>query len=324
MRRTQPRPKAERPTVYFERYAFPAAVALLIAYGLVMLPQFRTIATIRNVLAFSSILFIIALGQTLVIISRGVDLSVGSMVGLSGAVFATFVSNGWDLGANAPLTGAVATILVAAAIGAGFHGVLITKARISFLIVTLGTFAILRSLVNVILDGRSITVDAELLTTVVNGRTRGVPNVVIIAAAAYAVTVFLLRLTGFGRALYAVGANPDAARIAGIPVDRVIIIAYGLSAAFAGVAGLLTVGQLGSAQVTAGAGSELTAIAAVLLGGTRFSGGYGSATHTLMGVLFLGFLHTILVQSGVSSFWQGTASGAMLIAAVAIDRSRGR
>lgn len=309
-------------SVFFGRYAFGLALGLLLLYGAARFPQFRTVATFRNVLAFSSIPMIIALGQTLVIISRGVDLSVGSMVGLSGAIFATFISNDWGLLFGAPIDGAIATVVIAVVIGAGFQGLLITKARISFLIVTLGMFAIVRSLANVVLDGRSITVNAPTLTDVVNDRSFGIPNIVLIAGLAYLLTVLILRVTAYGRALYAVGANPDAARVAGIPVDRVITIAYGLSAMFASVAGLLTVGQLGSAQVSAGAGTELTSIAAVLLGGTRFSGGHGSATRTLMGILFLGFLNTVLRLSGVSSFWQGTASGLVLIAAVAIDRSR--
>ena len=305
-----------------QRFAFPAALAALVGYGLVALPQFRTVATTRNILAFSAILFIIALGQTLVVISRGVDLSVGSMAGLAGAVFATVVANEWRLGVGPPVVGAFVALALAVVIGAGFHGLLITKARISFLIVTLGTFAILRSQVNVVLQGRSVTVGIDTLNTLVNGRTLGIPNVVIIAVLVYLAVVALLRSTVFGRALYAVGANPEAARIAGIAVDRVVITAYGLSAFLAAGAGILIVGQLGSAQVTAGAGMELTAIAAVLLGGTRFSGGYGSATHTLMGVLFLGVLNSVLTLSGVSSFWQGTASGLVLIAAVMIDRTR--
>lgn len=314
-------PAAPRVPV-LQRYAFPAALGALVLYGMVALPQFRTLATMRNILAFSAILFIMALGQTIVVISRGVDLSVGSMAGFAGAVFATFVSRGWDLGLDAAIVGIVAALAAAVAIGAGFNGLLITRGRISFLIVTLGSFSILRSQVNVILDGRSVTVAIPLMNDIVNSRTFGIPNVVLFAAGAYLLVVALLRGTVYGRALYVVGANPDAARIAGIRVDRVVTIAYGLSAVFAAGSGLLLVGQLGSAQVSAGAGMELTSIAAVLLGGTRFSGGHGGATHTLLGVLFLGTLNSVLVIAGVSSFWQGTASGLVLIAAVAIDRTR--
>jgi ribose/xylose/arabinose/galactoside ABC-type transport system permease subunit len=305
-----------------QRFAFPAALGALVLYGLIALPQFRTVATARNILAFSAILFIMALGQTLVVISRGVDLSVGSMAGLSGAVFAIFISNDWSLGVNAPIVGAIAALGLAALIGAGFNGVLTAKAHISFLIVTLGSFSILRSQVNVLLDGRSRTVSVHTLNTIVNGRVWGIPNVVLIAGGIYLVVVVLLRATVFGRALYVVGSNPQAARVAGIPIDRVVIIAFGLSAVLAATSGILIVGQLGSAQVSAGSGMELTAIAAVLLGGTRFSGGYGSATHTLLGVLFLGTLNSVLILAGVSTFWQGTASGLVLIGAVAIDRTR--
>ncbi len=160
------------------------------------------------------------------------------------------------------------------------------------------------------------------LDNLANGRWLGVPALVWVAGLLYVATVLLLRCTGFGRSLYAVGSNPVAARLAGLPVDRVVIIAFALCAVLASFAGLLIVGQLGSAQPTAGAGLEMSSLAAVLLGGTRFSGGNGNVTRTLFGVLFLGILNNILFIAGVSSFWQGTASGVVLIAAVAIDRSR--
>ncbi len=297
--------------------AFPLALVAMTVFGLLAYPTFRSLDGLLNVLSFSSILLIVALGQTLVVLGRGADLSVGSMAGLSGAVFATLLAAGWPM-----WTAIVAAILLGGLIGLVANGLLITKVGISFLIVTLGTFSILRSQVQVILGGQSTTVDAPFLDEVANGRSLGVPNLVWIAAVIYLLVVFVLRSTGYGRALYAVGSNPVAARLAGLPVDRVITVSYLLCAILASVAGLLIVGQLGSAQPTAGAGLELSALAAVLLGGTRFSGGNGNATRTLFGVLFLGILNNLLFIAGVSSFWQGTASGAALIAAVAVDRSR--
>lgn len=297
--------------------AFPLALVAMTVFGLIAYPTFRTVDGLLNVLSFSSILLIVALGQTLVVLGRGADLAVGSMAGLSGAIFATLQTAGWSV-----WTAAAAALLLGAVIGFAAHGLLITKVGISFLIVTLGTFSILRSQVQVLLNGQSVTVDAPLLDELANGRWLGVPNLVWMAAVIYLSVVLVLRTTGYGRALYAVGSNPMAARLAGLPVDRVIIISYVLCAVLASVAGLLIVGQLGSAQPTAGAGLELSSLAAVLLGGTRFSGGNGNATRTLFGVLFLGILNNLLFIAGVSSFWQGTASGAVLIAAVAVDRSR--
>ncbi|WP_051267024.1 ABC transporter permease [Nakamurella lactea] len=303
--------------IKWSQLAFPMALVAMTVFGLIAYPTFRSLDGLLNVLSFSSILMIVALGQTLVVLGRGADLSVGSMAGLSGAVFAVLLAGGWPMWAS--LLGA---LLLSLAIGVIVHGLLITKLRISFLIVTLGTFSLLRSQVQVVLNGQSVTVDAPMLDSLANGRWLGIPALVWIAAALYVLVVLLLRCTGYGRALYATGSNPTAARLAGLPVDRVIIISFALCALLAGLAGLLLVGQLGSAQPTAGAGLEMSSLAAVLLGGTRFSGGNGNATRTLLGVLFLGILNNILFIAGVSSFWQGTASGAVLIAAVAIDRSR--
>jgi ribose transport system permease protein len=299
------------------RFAFPGALVAMTAFGLVAYPTFRSVDGLLNVLSFSSILMIVALGQTLVVLGRGADLAVGSMAGLSGAIFATLLTDGWPA-----WLAVIVALLTGLGVGVVLHGLLITKVRISFLIVTLGTFSILRSQVQVILDGQSVTVDVPTLDSLANGHWLGVPSLVWLAGTLYILTVLLLRCTGYGRLLYATGSNPVAARLAGLPVDRVIIISFALCAVLASFAGLLIVGQLGSAQPTAGAGLELSSLAAVLLGGTRFSGGNGNATRTLFGVLFLGILNNILFIAGVSSFWQGTASGAVLIAAVAIDRSR--
>lgn len=294
----------------------PLALAALIIFGVTMFPSFRSPATFINIVMFSSVLLIVAVGETFVVIGRGADLSVGSMVGLSGAVLAVLLLEGWP-----PLLAALAAILLGAAIGVA-HGVLVTKLKISFLIVTLGTFAILRSQAQVLLQGQSRSVDIPLLDTLANGRIGPVPNLVIVAVVIYLLATLVLRRTGFGRSLYAVGSSPEAARLAGIPTSRVIIIAFVISAVLAAFAGLLTVGSLGSAQMTAGSGLELAALSAVLLGGTRFSGGFGSATRTLIGVLFLGVVNSVLLAAGISSFWQGTASGLVLIAAVALDRTR--
>jgi ribose transport system permease protein len=285
--------------------------------GSIAYEQFRTTDNLRNVLAYASIPFIVAMGQTVVVLARGVDLSVGSMMALSGAIFATLMTDGRPL-----ILSLAVTIVGCTLIGLLVNGLLITRLGVSFLIVTLGTFSIFRSVATVTLDGVSLTVDAPVLDTLANGRTGPIPNIVIFAAVLYVLMVFVLRGTTYGRSVYAVGASPQAARLAGIPVDRIVMIGYGVAALCAAVAGLLLVGQLGSAQPTAGVGAELNSLAAVLLGGTLFSGGYGGITRTLSGVLFLQVLLNLLTIAGINSFWQGAASGLVLIAAVAIDRSR--
>ena len=296
---------------------FPVALAVLIVSASLAFPAFRTPSNFRNILVFGSVTFIVAAGQTIALLTRNVDLSVGSMVALGGVVFAkVFV-------ADLPLPFA---ILIALATGAGLgmivNGLLITKAKISFLIVTLGTLAIFRSLANVLLQGRSVIVDNDFLGFISNGRLGPVPVVILIAGAVYVLALVLLRGTTFGRSVYAIGANPEAARLSGIPVDRVMIIVFGITGLLAAGAGVLTVGQIGSAQPTAGTGLELATIAAVLLGGTRFSGGYGGITNTLLGVVFLQTLVNVLLVAGVDAFWIGTVSGTVLILSVAFDRTR--
>ena len=207
-------------------------------------------------------------------------------------------------------------------VGALANGVIVTKLRVSFIIVTLGTFSIFRSLADVIINGTSISVYNPTLDWMANGEIGPIPVLIITAVLFYLIMLFVLRGTTFGRSVYAVGANPEAARLSGIPVHRIVIAGYAICGGLAAFAGILTVGQLGSSQPTAGVSAELNSLAAVLLGGTRFSGGHGGVTGTVMGVLFLGTLTNLLLIAGVNSFWQGTASGLVLITAVALDRTR--
>jgi ribose transport system permease protein len=296
---------------------FPAALIAMIAIGVLINENFRTADNFRNIMAFASIGFIVALGETFVVIARAIDLSVGSMVALSGAIFAKLYVDGVPLWACI-----AATVGIGAALGVVAHGIVITKIKVSFLIVTLGTFAIFRSQSDVLLGGQSIFVDNSTLDWLANGRVGEFPVIVLQAFALYLVMLFLQRATTYGRYVYAVGANPGAARVAGIPVDAVLIVTFGLCSALAAWAGIMTTAQLGSAQPTAGIGLELVAIGAVLVGGTSFAGGQGGVTGTLVGALFLAILANLLLLEGVNSFWQGTAAGLVLICAVALDRSR--
>ncbi len=298
--------------------AFPAAFVALVIIASIAYPHFRTLDNLRNILVFASIPLIVALGQTIVIIGRGIDLSVGSMMALSGAVFSVlFMNQGVPMG-----LAFLICVVLGAAVGGSFNGFIITKLRVYMLIVTLGSFAIFRSQANVVLHGVTITIYSDTLEWLVHGEIGPLPVVLSLAAVLCAIVWVVLRATTFGRMLYAVGSNPTAARLAGIPVDRVLIIAYGLCAALAAIAGVLAVGQLGSAQPTIGVGTELLSISAVILGGTRLSGGWGGAGGTLIGVLFLGTLTNVLVLTGASSYWQGTMSGLVLVVAVALDRTR--
>lgn len=294
----------------------PVALLVLIVVGASLFPSFRTVENLLNIVLFSSVLLIVAIGQTFVVIGRAADLAVGSLVGLGGAVFGTLVL------ADVPWILAGALTLMFGGILGFLQSALIRIVGISFIIVTLGTFTIFRSQAQVVLSGQSVTVPVPELVALVNGRIGFLPNLVLFAVLLYVVAEIVLRLTTYGRSLYAIGANPDAAVLAGLPYVRISIISFVISAVCASLAGILVVGQLGSAQPMAGGGMELAALSAVLLGGTRFSGGFGSVTRTVVGVLFLGVVNSLLTSAGVSSFWQGTAAGVVLIVAVALDRTR--
>jgi ribose transport system permease protein len=309
--------REQLPPIRIQQFAFPLALLTMIVIGCVAYPQFRTSDNVRNVLTFAAIPLIVALGQTVVVLARGADLSVGSMIALSGAVLGVlFVNKNMNLAL-------VFVICIAIGVGLGMaNGVVITKLRVSFIIVTLGTFSIFRSLADVVINGASISVYHPTLDWMSNGEIGPIPVLIITAVLLYGVMLFVLRGTTFGRAVYAVGANPEAARLSGIRVHRIVIAGYAICGALAAFAGILTVGQLGSSQPTAGVSAELNSLAAVLLGGTRFSGGHGGVTGTIMGVVFLGTLTNLLLIAGVNSFWQGAASGLVLITAVAVDRTR--
>jgi ribose transport system permease protein len=310
--------REQLPPIRIQQFAFPLALLMMIVIGSIAYPQFHTSANVRNVLTFAAIPLIVALGQTVVVVARGADLSVGSMIALSGAILGElFVTKQMSFA----LTFAVC-IVMGIAVGALANGVIVTKLRVSFIIVTLGTFSIFRSLADVIINGTSISVYNPTLDWMANGEVGSIPVLIITAVLFYLIMLFVLRGTTFGRSVYAVGANPEAARLSGIPVHRIVIAGYAICGGLAAFAGILTVGQLGSSQPTAGVSAELNSLAAVLLGGTRFSGGHGGVTGTVMGVLFLGTLTNLLLIAGVNSFWQGTASGLVLITAVALDRTR--
>jgi ribose transport system permease protein len=213
-------------------------------------------------------------------------------------------------------------LLVAAAIGFAVHGLLIAKAKMNFFIVTLASFTILPSLLRVILDGSSKPVFSPALDWLANGTTLGIRNPVVVAAVVFALLWVLLNRTVFGRNVYAVGSNREAARLAGVRVDRITMACYGVCALCAGIAGLLLLGSLGAADPSAGLGNEFFALTAVLLGGTRFSGGQGSLAGTLLGLVFLVVLSNILLLGGMPQFWIGAVQGVVLLAAVGIDRAR--
>ncbi len=263
---------------------------------------------------------LISIALTFVVLSAGFDLSVGAMAAASGlAVYESF---------RAGLPAGVA-VLVALALGVAVGsvtGVLIGRFKLNFFVVTLGMASLIGGAVNVITNGETQTIlNSGFFFEIGNGSFLGMPNPIWISLVVLIVAALVLNHTPFGRAVYAAGGNAEAARLAGINVTLLLVVVYAIAGLGAALAGVVDASRLSSASPSS-AGSELTltAAAAVLLGGTSFFGGIGGVAGTLVGVLLISILQNGLGLMGVSAFWQGIVTGAVLIAAVALDRLQTR
>ena len=257
----------------------------------------------------------VAIGNTYVLLTAGFDLSVGSMLSLGGVALVGFLGEGMNAWLAIALTLSLTTL-----IGGLLNGMLIGKAGLSFFVVTLASLSLIRGAVYVYTEGQTERMSSSAVADIGDGKLLGISIPVLLMIAVFFISLFVLHLTRFGRAVYAVGGNKEAARLSGINVVAVIVAVYAISGFFAGLAGVIQVGRLGAAAPVAGTGIELSAAAAVLLGGTSFSGGSGGVGGTVVGVLFIGVLRNGLGLMGVSSFWQDVVTGTILIAAISIDR----
>ena len=298
------------------------ALVLLCVYLSITQDVFLTWGNITNIAKSNSVVFVLAIGATFVVISAGIDLSTASTTAAAGMVLGLAMEAGWSI---VPVL--AATVLFGVFLGL-VNGILITKLRISFLVVTLGTLSIYQSFALIVNDGQTISVFGEpgfsVLSDFVNDQIGPFPILLIFDLVVLLVAGGVLRYTGFGRALFAVGSNPEAARLNGIDVGRIILITYGIGGLAAGLASIVQVGRLTGASAQADPSLLLTVVAAVLIGGTAYTGGEGGVLGTLIGVLFLGVVQNGLTLSGVSSFWHGTVSGVILIAAVGLGVRRDR
>jgi putative xylitol transport system permease protein len=276
-----------------------------------------TFLSARNgvlVLLQISVNAVLAAGMTLVILSAGIDLSVGSVIALAGVI-----------GADLAASGAPAPLAAAAGIGAGalvglVNGAAVVWLRVAPFIATLATMTAVRGAAYIYTDGVSIGGLPPSFTAWGDGRIGPLPVPVLVAAAVVAATALLLRRTVFGRRVQAVGANEEAARLAGVRVGRIKIGVYVLMGALAALGGLLLAARLGAGDPKAGQLYELTAIAAVVVGGTSLAGGRGGIGGTVLGALILGVLDNGLVLLDVSAFYQMVVKGLVILAAVAVDR----
>lgn len=291
-------------------------VALVITLS-VLSPYFFSPNNFANILSAVSVIGIIAVAMTVVIVSGGIDLSVGSVVALTGVAVA-------QLSHRMPLAAAVpASLLVGAAVGL-FNGLAITRVGINPLIATLGSLSIARGLSFVFSGGLTQTIDDPNFGHLGRGFVLGVPTQALLMAALFLAVGWMMRSTVPGRSFYAVGGNAQAARLAGLPVERLRMAGYLMTGLCASLGGLVLASQLGAAAPQAASGIELSVIAAVILGGTSLSGGKGTLFGTLLGVLILGTLNNGLTLLNVSSYYQEVARGAVLLLAVGLDQVRRR
>lgn len=294
-------------------------VALLVLIGVVsaLSPNFFTADNLLNILRQTSVNAIMAVGMTLVILTAGIDLSVGSVLALCGALAATMVAMELPIWLVVPLT------LGAGALLGGISGLIIAKGKVQAFIATLVTMTALRGVTMVYTEGRPISTGfsdgADHFAWLGTGYLLGLPVPIWLMAIVFLLAWFMLNHTRLGRYIYALGGNESATLLSGINVARVKLAVYGLCGMLSALAGLIVTSRLSSAQPTAGMGYELDAIAAVVLGGTSLMGGKGRIMGTLIGALIIGFLNNALNLLDVSSYYQMIAKASVILLAVMID-----
>jgi ribose/xylose/arabinose/galactoside ABC-type transport system permease subunit len=288
-------------------------LVLLASLLSVLTPHFLSVSNLLNVMEQTSINAVIALGMTFVILSGGIDLSVGSLLALAGVVLAWALQAGWPV---------PAAILAGLAVGGAsglVNGLLITKGRLPAFIATRGMMSIARGAALVFTSGRPISGFGAGFRQLATARILGVPAPIVVTIAVYALGHFLLTRTRFGRYVYAIGGNEEATRLSGINAGFHKTMVYVLSGVASGLAAALLTARLNSAQPIAGINYELDAIAATVIGGTSLSGGVGTLHGTLIGALIMGVLRNGLNLLGTSSFFQQIVIGIVIIAAVLVD-----
>jgi ribose transport system permease protein len=279
----------------------------------ILTPHFLTVSNLLNVLEQTAINAIIAAGMTFVIISAGIDLSVGSLVAVSGVALASGLNAGQPIG-----------VAIAIALGVGFafgllNGVAITWGRLPPFIATLGMMSIARGCALLYTDGRPISGFGPGFRAIATSRIAGIPSPVLIAAVVYLIAHFVLTRTRFGRYVYSMGGNEEATRLSGVNVRLHKTLVYGVSGLASAVAAVLLTARLNSAQPIAGVMYELDAIAATVIGGASLMGGEGGLGGTIIGALIMGVLRNGLNLLGVSSFVQQIVIGLVIVFAVLID-----
>lgn len=292
---------------------FVAFVVICFILSLIT-PQFLTVSNWTIIITQVSINALLAFGVTFVIITGGIDLSLGSIVAVSGIV-AAMMAHPDTYPVIVPI---VAGLLAGVFVGA-FNGFVITKSKIAPFIVTLGTMTIGRGLALILSKGRPISNLSDSFNFIGGGNVLGIPFPIIVLIIVFVVCLIILKKTLLGRYIYAVGGNEQAARAAGISVNQVKMAVYTICGMLAGLAGILLTSRITTGQPNAGAGFELDAIAAAIIGGTSTSGGTGTMTGTLIGALLIGVISNGLDLLNVTSYYQQVVMGVIIIGAVVLD-----
>lgn len=280
--------------------------------------RFLSVSNVQFVLVNTTIYALLALGETLVVVSRNVDLSVGSVLGMSAYLSADLFSGHHGI----PIA---VVFLAGLGIGLGWgtvNGLVVTVGRVPSLVVTLATLYIIRGVDILIVGGGMVTADTlpGAFTDIPKDTVLGIPYLAIAVAVVVAAGAYYMRTFRSGRELYAIGSNPEAARLAGLPAGRRVFAAFAVSGAIAGVAGVLWAAQYGTVDSTAGTSYELTVVTAVVVGGVAIFGGSGSVVGAALGALLLSTINSALYVLGISSFWDQAIAGFLLILAISVDR----
>lgn len=296
------------------KYKSLIGLVLLCAIITFVTPSFLSLSNITNVFTQVSVNAIIAVGMTFVILTGGIDLSVGSTLAISGALSASIIKS----------TGSVTlAIIVAALVGIAIglvNGLLISKGKLQAFIATLATMTIFRGATLVFTNGTPISKLPEKFVNIGNGKIGFMPIPVIITVIVSIIAIYVLSQTRFGRYLYALGGNEDSARLSGINTDKIKTLVYVVSGFASSIAGAIITSRIASASPNAGTSFELDAIAAVVIGGTSLAGGEGKITGTLIGALIIGVLNNGLNLMNVSPFYQSIVKGLVILIAVLLDK----
>lgn len=287
---------------------------LLCATLTVLTPRFLTEKNIINVVRQSSLNGIVAAGMTLVILTGGIDLSVGSLL----AVTSVFAAGALDSG-HGPMTAMAVGVLIGLLFGLG-NGLIITIGDVAPFIVTLGTMTIARGVALIYTNGSPILATDRDFRHIGRGDWGPLPVPIVIMLIVYAITFLLLNRTMLGGYIYAIGGNQEASRLSGVPVRLVKTTTYAISGLLAGLTGVILTARLGSAQPNLGTADELDAIAAVVIGGTSLAGGRGGIIGTLVGALIIGVLSNGLNLMNVNAYYQPVAKGLVILIAILVDR----